>query len=387
MSVISTFDLQSTYNTSCHELIGQRVFHTFPDYGPGSISDAYIFWNSGNYEIYITISFDNCRVANPFSLIKCIEKGLIIIENSKFSIDYLKIIVEESVRDIQSAVLIEKKRRFEAQQRIDAERRRLEEERLEAFFREQETQRLKAERLYAERLAAERMERETAAQEKNRIFNYLTETREVKLLAHFTPETNLMSIIKYGIMTRSALAKKGIVADTPDEQRFDNQMDYTSFSISFPNYRVFYNKRMNTPYRYVVLIIDPQIILDLPLSAIAYLPDNAASSLIQNVEGYTGFKAVQALFAEKTIVGQTMVSRGQLGIPDWFPTNPQAEVFVRSSVDTKYIRSIITESSEQAKQVKAMLQNSLDPVPKVIYNKTFFRPRDDWAFWKTQSNA
>ena len=367
------------YNPVIPELVGQRIMHTAPGYGPGSISQAYLTDNS---EIYVRISFDNARVANPFSLVKCVNKGLIILENPIYNEDILNQIISAKTLLLRLAVQEEEKRRREEAERIAAERKRREEEMLAAFLREQEQQRREAE----ERAALEQEERERQAEEKKRIFDYL-ESRNVQFLVHFTPSSNLPSILSHGIMPRSVLSDKGIHADTPDELRYDFRMDYSSFSIAFPNYRVFYSKRMNTPFTYVVLIIDPQLILDLPLISISYLPDNAASGLIRNVEQYTGFEAVKALFPETVQIGKSSFTREQLSLPDHFTTNPQAEVFIRSTIEPKYIRSIITIDAEQANRVREQLRSLPVRVPKIIYNREFYRPRVDWRAWGVQSDT
>ncbi len=371
------------YSPSIPELEGQKIMHTAPGYGPGIISQAYLTENS---EIYVRISFDNARVANPFSLIKCINRGLIILEDPVYDEDKLnQLIIEKNLLMQQAIKEKEKRRREEAEQRA-AERKRREQEMLNALLHAQEKQRRESEQSAAKQLELEQKDRERQADEKKLIFDYL-KSRGVKLLAHFTPVSNLPSILSHGIMPRSALSERGIHADTPDELRIDFRMDYSSFSVSFPNYRVFYSKRMNTPFTYVVLIIDPQIILDLPLNSISYLPDNAASGQIRNVEQYTGLEAVKALFSEAIQIRETTFTREQLGLREQFTTNPQAEVFIRSIVEPRYIRSIITFDAEQAKQVREQLKSLPVRVPKVIYNEEFYKPRNDWSVWRDQSDT
>lgn len=367
------------YNPSIPELEGQRIIHTAPGYGQGRIAQAYL---TDHYEIYVRISFDNARMANPFSLIKCINKGLIILDDPTYDEAKLNQLISAKELLMQRAIQEEEKRSREEAARIAAERKRHEEKMLAALLREQEQQRREA----AQRAALEQKERERQAEEKKRIFDYL-ENRNVQFLVHFTPASNLPSILSHGIMPRSALAGKGIHADTPDEQRFDFRMDYSSFSVSFPNYRVFYSKRMNTPFTYVVLIIDPQIILDLPISSISYLPDNAASGLIRNVEQHIGYEAVEALFPETVQIGKTLFTREQLCLPDHFTTNPQAEVFIHSSIEPKYIRSIITIDVEQTNRVREQLNSFSVRIPKVIYNREFYKPRIDWRAWSVQSDT
>lgn len=359
------------------DLVGQRVFHTAPGYGYGQIVQAYL---TKQFEIYIRISFDNKREANPFSLIKCINKGLIVLTDASFDVEMLTENAVAKERQRQEALREAEERQREENAWKEAERKKREEERINALLREREERRGEAEKKDLERLASEAVERK-------RIFDYLTTERNVQFLVHFTPVSNLPSILTRGILPRSIINREGIPADFPDEQRFDSRMDYSSFSVSFPNYRVFYSKRMTTRYTYAVLIIDPQLIMDLPLGSISYLPNNAASGSLRKVENYTGLKSVKALFTETVLIGNEEYSREQLEIPDHFATNPQAEVFIRSAVEPKYIRSVIVADYVQANQLKEDLQSLSVQIPRIIYNKEFYRPRVDWRFWSAQSDA
>ncbi len=257
---------------------------------------------------------------------------------------------------------------------------RIEEERKQAEIKAKiEAQRKEAERKRVEQLAAEQ-------EEKQRIYNYLKD-KQANFFVHFTPISNLPSILNYGIIPRRELNARKIYADTPDKDRLDNRLDYSSFSIALPNYKILYSKRHSTPFQYAVLIIDTQIILDLPLSAISYLPGNAASNAIQNVENYTGFEAVKALYAPTVQIGPMMYTRDQLGIPEYYPTNPQAEVFIKAAIAPQYINSIKGEDSKQVAQIKELLiaegvQSPLLLNNKINYNKVFFRPRIDYRYWE-----
>ncbi len=256
------------------------------------------------------------------------------------------------------------------EQYIQEKQARIEEERKQAELKaEMEARRKEAERKREEQRVAEQ-------EEKKKIYKYL-EDLQAFFFVHFTPISNLPSILKYGILPRSELNARKIHADTPDKDRFDNRLDYSSFSIAFPNYKVLFNKRCSTPFQYAVLIIDTQIILDLPLSAISYLPGNAASNAIQKVENYTGFEAVKALYAPSVQIGPTMYTRDQLGIPEHFSTNPQAEVFIKAAIAPQYIKSIKGEDSKQVAQIKELLiaegvQSPLLFNNKINYNKDFY---------------
>lgn len=237
----------------------------------------------------------------------------------------------------------------------------------------------------AERQAVARWEKEIEVAEQRRIYSYLTEKRQVKYLVHFTPLANLHSILRYGILPRTEIERRGLNAITPDATRYDYQLQYSSFSISFPNYQMFYNKRNNTIHEYVVLLIDPSIILNVPLASISYLPYNAASRFTGNVTDYTGERAAKALF-QNVSIGEYLFDRVVLDIPPSYTTNPQAEVFIKAEIPPEYIRFIVTERQEQA--IKLQEESAAwktNGKTQIIQDSYYFRPRPDYRFWRSQS--
>ena len=138
------------------ELIGIRIVHTFPGYGAGQISDAYLTVDS---EIYVIIAFDNGRKANPFSLIPCMCDGRILLENSDYSLELLDLLVSE--KEAESIELIEEiKRQQERQEqlRLAEERRKL--EALQEEKRQAEKRRIEFEKQRRIREELERLENE-----------------------------------------------------------------------------------------------------------------------------------------------------------------------------------------------------------------------------------
>ena len=75
---------------------------------------------------------------------------------------------------------------------------------------------------------------------------------KVNYLVHFTPIDNLLSIMNKGICPRSYLSN----IRTTDEYRLDGLLDAISFSISFPNYRMLWKKKIEMPETIVNAKID-----------------------------------------------------------------------------------------------------------------------------------
>ena len=253
-----------------------------------------------------------------------------------------------------------------------------------------------AEYLEAERKRKEKRElrkagppKETEEQikEKESIYDFLVRDRGVIFLVHFTPVTNIKSILENGLLPRAELEERGIVADTPDLVRLDSCLDYTSLSVSFPNYRILYQKTCHSGFNFAVLLLDPKLILAKPLEDISYLTENAAAKGNGNIEEKIGLRAAKALFDDTVIISGNEVTRTQLGIPDKFTTNPQAEVFVWGRIDPTFIKSILVRNEQDKKTIQQEYTAPFSDIIKLIsINSWPFKPRDDYEFWKSTSS-
>lgn len=83
---------------------------------------------------------------------------------------------------------------------------------------------------------------ENAKREKERIEKLLeiAKNHNIEYFVHFTRLENLDSIIQKGIITRSELNFKQINYQYTDENRFDNQLNTISLSVTFPNYKMLF---------------------------------------------------------------------------------------------------------------------------------------------------
>lgn len=148
-----------------------------------------------------------------------------------------------------------------------------------------------------------------------------------------------------------------------------------------------YSKRHDM--KFVILCIDPRIILDFPISDISYLPTNAANqSLPKEIEEYIGFSSAEGIFSETAYnyKAETQCQRSELNIPDEYTTDPQAEVFVRATVEPKYIREIICKDNSQGLQILDILcEHGLEEYwrEKTFYYEAYFDKRSDYKFWKS----
>ena len=204
----------------------------------------------------------------------------------------------------------------------------------------------------------------------------IMEERNIDRLYHFTQASNLKSILEHGIMPKDDLDYLGITSRCNDEYRFDGCTNAVCTSLEFPNYRMFYSLRMKQrDIDWAVIMLDARIVYELPC---AFCWTNASDSMVSAIpiQQRMGRNAFENLFADHP----DYPKREQLHIPDFYPTNPQAEVLVFDTIPVEYIKYIYFENvSTHSKYIDVISQ-----ITDSSWNPTLFAPRKDWEFWQTR---
>ena len=217
-----------------------------------------------------------------------------------------------------------------------------------------------------------------AAEEKKEIEREVI-ARDIRELFHFTRIENASSILDQGLKGRATLNAGGAAYVYSDELRLDGQPDSISVSISWPNYRMFYKKRQeDISKQWVVFKLDPAVMWE---KRCFFCMSNAASAAVAqgDIESKLGFHGFDSLFDD--IPGD--VDRHASGLPDRFPTNPQAEVLVLESIEPRWIREVHVETRE-ARTSNESFMNSLEKHGgrvRLVINRKFFGPRVDHERW------
>lgn len=196
----------------------------------------------------------------------------------------------------------------------------------------------------------------------------------VNSLIHFTQLENLPSIMEKGICPRSILGKD---ARTTDDLRLDEHEDATSFSVSFPNYRMFYSKRNEHPeLTFIVLVIDIDVLLGIERKNVAYYSHNAASSSERNVEYFskTLIDSIVDMFSDN----KDKV-REKYDLPTCFTTDPQAEIQIKDIVPSEFIREIHVEDETAEQKIKNL---GIKTLPQIKICRDFFWGRKDREYWR-----
>lgn len=196
--------------------------------------------------------------------------------------------------------------------------------------------------------------------------------RGINSLIHFTRAENLPSIMEYGICPRAELYEEEAVFN--DEYRYDDCENAVCTSIEFPNYKMFYRLRMDNPEAdWAVLLISAEAMVDFNC---AFCEMNAGSKPMYSMplEERMGSSALQNLFKDVSDGRR----RADLGIPDCFPTNPQAEVLVFATIPTDYITHVVFVDAYTKKKYEKYVPDDIEAVTEQEY----FAPRMDYKKWQ-----
>ena len=251
---------------------------------------------------------------------------------------------EEQQREFERAEWekIEKERRIE-RERIEKENAlRAEQEKIAqeiARRQEIESTRARERQLAIERAENERvlrLEKEIRAEQNRNEILRLIKQREIKWLIHFTKLSNLQQILKYGVSPRNYLESNRIRYSRNDKERLDGNLGFTSVSVSFPNWKLFYTNRMNNNDKYVVLLIDPNMLIEKSQDDLIFHSYNAASK--KPPCGFTG------MFANSVEGKDEMITRKDNTERNW-TTSSQAEIQVRDRISPKHIKKVVFEEA------------------------------------------
>ena len=190
--------------------------------------------------------------------------------------------------------------------------------------------------------------------------------KHINKMVHFTKVDNLENIFEYGICSIKKLDLLSINYSPSDMYRLDGKLDKISTSISFPNYKMFYKKRMediNT--KWAVITIEPKLIIDKLDSE--FYTTNAASGIYSQELKPTTNSDLENMF---------YISDRELYIPSYYTTDPQAEVLINYTISNDYLLSV--ETNENNPKVRSLTRDAhIDYNP----NSQLFNARSDYKRW------
>lgn len=197
--------------------------------------------------------------------------------------------------------------------------------------------------------------------------------RAINHIWHFTRLANLGAILNHGIIPRMHLDRHATQVRFNDPHRLDGQRGASCFSIGHPNYKMFYSLRMQEPEeKWVVVACRASVLW---LKDCAFCHENAASNSVTciPIEARRGVQAFERMF--DPVEGKP--SRAAIALPDYCPTNPQAEVLVFGTVEPEFIVGAVCQDTVTVDELTAR-----HPQFRFIYHRAHFSPRSDYAYWR-----
>lgn len=138
---------------------------------------------------------------------------------------------------------------------------------------------------------------------------------------------------------------------------------------------MFYKCRKESPGDWCVLGLHSSLLLT---AECKFYPKNAALSEYRALpeDQFRGARGLGAMFQEE----EGKPTRCSLGIPEYFTTNPQAEVIHVGTVSRENIIAVAFESEVKRRQYEA----SCHGIPTVA-KKHYFDARLDYKHWRTSN--
>ena len=264
-----------------------------------------------------------------------------------------------------------------------AHRAQAEIKRLNRALEEESTKLAQANKAHADELSQVNKDHESQLREKDRVLEEMRQEnralildeikrRGIKYFVHFTRLGNLRSILQRGLLVGKSLEETGVSALRTDTARRDNNPNALCLSVTFPNYKMFYEKRQECDDQWCVLLLKPEAVIKTnPL----FFPENAASDKSLRERASWSYRSFLAMFDPV---------EGKGVRPPDEPTNPQAEVQVLEDLPVKSIDLVVLQTKED--------WNTYAPLAKAQgirawsategYGTQYFGPRSDWEQWQ-----
>lgn len=202
---------------------------------------------------------------------------------------------------------------------------------------------------------------------RNEMIKEQLKLRNIEHLLHFTNTKNIKSIIDFGILPVAMHSINGINSYTNDKLRSDELTDTTSFSIEFPNYKMFYKLRAENPAEdWVILFVDAKVLFK---KECVFCYDNASNPRIKEIPLNNRMQGEMFKKMFDDIDGD--VTRSERKLKRYFPTLPQAEILIYGAIELDYIDKFVFKDTETKDRYQHLIPNSIkcEVIPYYFYTR------------------
>lgn len=202
---------------------------------------------------------------------------------------------------------------------------------------------------------------------RNQMINEQLKLRNIDHLLHFTNTKNIKNILDFGILPVAMHSINDINSYTNDKLRSDELTDTTSFSIEFPNYKMFYKLRAENPAEdWVILFVKAKVLLS---KECVFCYDNASNPKIKEIPLNERMQGVMFKKMFDDIEGY--VTRSERKLKRYFPTLSQAEVLIYGAIEVDYIDKFVFKDSETKNRYQHLIPNSIkcEVIPNYFYTR------------------
>lgn len=204
----------------------------------------------------------------------------------------------------------------------------------------------------------------------------LVDARAIPYLVHFTRMENVNSIACHGLLSRTELKERRLRFSPTDDYPLDWIRDHISASVSFPNYQMFYKKRKLLSGEWAVILIKKEVLWELDCR---FFHTNAASGSIED-PGHEKWSTSQA-FGKMFQLEVRGKSRSAI-IPEYYTTDPQAEVIIKDKIQKKYIKEIVVE--QRLAETDRRGRGGYANIPIKVRRELFWS-RCDYKDWQSET--
>jgi hypothetical protein len=194
--------------------------------------------------------------------------------------------------------------------------------------------------------------------------------RNIDRLFHFTPVENLDSVLAKGLLTPKTCQGHSVAYKPNDGMRYDGQ-DAICLSIEWPNWSLFWSFRQRDMSKHWAIVQLKHALLW--EKRVCFNTTNAADNSMsgQSFLARNGVAIFLLIFDD-----YGPKKRADLHIPDFYTTNPQAEVLCIDNIEPSYITEVhLLDAGLYNKY------NQAYPGGHITYGSQYFKYRSDYSHW------